>query len=75
MCDGIKDMSLLRKQYQKSLDEDIEIIEIEFISGKLKYRDRWSVKNILDKWEIAQLDQKRAEAALKFKKGNSDGHS
>lgn len=65
MCDGIKDIELLREQYEKALNEDIEIIEIEFVSGRLKYRDRWSVKNILDKAEIASLDRERAELERK----------
>lgn len=57
MCDGIKNMKLLRQQYNKAIDEDIELIEIEFTSGKLKYRDRWSVKDILNRHEIAELDR------------------
>ena len=48
MCDGIKDVNLLREQLQTAIDNDIEIIEIEFMSGKLRYRDRWTVQRILD---------------------------
>lgn len=48
MCDGIKDVELLHKQLRTAIDNDIEIIEIEFMSGKVRYRDRWSVQGILD---------------------------
>jgi hypothetical protein len=47
MCDGIKDMDFLQKQYDKAVVENIEIIEIEFASGQLRFRDRWSVGRIL----------------------------
>lgn len=61
MCDHIKDINFLRKQYNKSIENNIEIIQVEFISGDLRYRDRWSVKNILDKEEISRLDKEEIE--------------
>lgn len=47
MCDGPKDPVLLQRQYQKAFDEDIEIIQIEYFSGRIHWRDRFSVGRIL----------------------------
>ncbi len=51
MCDDVKDFEVLRRQYNKAVIKNIEIIEIEMHSGNLRYRDRWSVKKIIDNEE------------------------
>ena len=60
MCDGIKNVELLRKQLRTAIDNDIEIIEIEFISGKVRHRDRWSVQEILGNVEKAEAKYRTA---------------
>lgn len=51
MCDGPKDIELLKKQHKRAWDNNIEIIEIKYISGAIHYRDRYSVGRILKKNE------------------------
>lgn len=51
MCTHIKDIKKLREQLNTAIENDIEIIEIEFQNGISRYRDRWSVKDILDREE------------------------
>lgn len=61
MCDGVKDYEQLRKQYDNAVNEGIDIIEVEFSSGNLKYRDRWSVRKILDNYELSKLGEEREQ--------------
>ncbi len=59
MCDGIKDIELLKKQYENARNNNIEIIQIEFISGKIRYRDTWTVKEIIDRLETSNIERER----------------
>ncbi len=67
MCENIKNMDTMQKRYNKAVENNIEIMEIEFSSGRLEYRDRWSVKKLLDQHEESKnnLDRFIAERNLK----------
>lgn len=58
MCDGPKDLILLKKQHQKACDEDIEIVQIEYISGAIHWRDRFSVGRILSDIDSRKTDSR-----------------
>lgn len=59
MCVTIKNMETMRSRYNTAIENNIYIIEIEFSDDRLEYRDRWSIKKILNKYEQAIKKMKK----------------
>ncbi len=51
MCLHIKNMEFVKKQYETAIKQDVDIIEIEFKNGIVRYRDVFTVGMIVNRLE------------------------